>query len=153
MQDQAFYTARSDPALPLRCHTRVLPGLRPFSRLSSVPSAGRLPTSTTQFSNKMVIEMKSLDISWFWTWSSFATVTVALIIHGALLAAYRVTLHPLAKFPGPRLAAMTLWYEFYYDVILWGQLTNRIKRLHEEYGKPSHFVLPLPGLVMSRRGC
>jgi hypothetical protein len=41
---------------------------------------------------------------------------------------------PLAKFPGPKLAAATLWYEFYFDVILKGRYTFKIKELHEKYG-------------------
>lgn len=48
---------------------------------------------------------------------------------------YRITFHPLARFPGPRLAGMTLWYEFYYD--LWPhsyRYTWKIKDLHEKYG-------------------
>lgn len=48
--------------------------------------------------------------------------------------AYSVYLGPLSKFPGPKLAAATLWYEFYYDVILQGRYTFKIKELHEEYG-------------------
>jgi ornithine cyclodeaminase/alanine dehydrogenase-like protein (mu-crystallin family) len=36
---------------------------------------------------------------------------------------------PLAKFPGPKLAAATLWYEFYYDVILKGRYSFKIKEL------------------------
>jgi hypothetical protein len=47
---------------------------------------------------------------------------------------YSVYFGPLAKFPGPRLAAATLWYEFYYDVYLVGQYTFKIKELHERYG-------------------
>jgi cytochrome P450 len=48
---------------------------------------------------------------------------------------YRAYFSPLAKIPGPRLAAATFWYEFYYDVYpnkfqyLW-----KIKQLHEQYG-------------------
>lgn len=51
-----------------------------------------------------------------------------------LRRAYSVYLGPLAKFPGPKLAAATLWYEFYYDVILKGRYTFKIKELHEQYG-------------------
>jgi hypothetical protein len=47
---------------------------------------------------------------------------------------YSVYFGPLAKFPGPKLAAVTLWYEFYYDVILKGRYTFKIKELHKEYG-------------------
>lgn len=48
--------------------------------------------------------------------------------------AYSVFLGPLSKFPGPKLAAATLWYEFYYDVILKGRYTFKIKELHKQYG-------------------
>ena len=47
---------------------------------------------------------------------------------------YSVYLGPLSKFPGPKLAAATLCYEFYYDVILKGQYTFKIEDLHKEYG-------------------
>jgi hypothetical protein len=47
---------------------------------------------------------------------------------------YSVYFGPLAKFPGPKLAAATLWFEFYYDVILKGQYTFKIKELHQKYG-------------------
>ena len=50
------------------------------------------------------------------------------------LALYRLYLHPLAKFPGPKLAALTYWYEIYYDVIQPGRFVWKIKSLHEEYG-------------------
>ncbi|KAL2060745.1 hypothetical protein VTL71DRAFT_9387, partial [Oculimacula yallundae] len=38
------------------------------------------------------------------------------------------------SFPGPKLAAVSFWYEFYYDVILGGQYTFEIARMHEKYG-------------------
>jgi hypothetical protein len=42
---------------------------------------------------------------------------------------------PVAGFPGSKLAALTFWYEFYYDVIKQGQYTFKIKELHEKYGE------------------
>jgi hypothetical protein len=50
------------------------------------------------------------------------------------LATYRLYLSPLARFPGPRLAALSNWYEFYYDVMLQGNFTFHIQDLHEQYG-------------------
>ncbi|KUJ12388.1 cytochrome P450 [Mollisia scopiformis] len=47
---------------------------------------------------------------------------------------YSVYFGPLAKFPGSKLAAATLWYEFYYDVILMGCYTFKIQEWHKEYG-------------------
>lgn len=50
------------------------------------------------------------------------------------LAIYRLYLSPLASFPGPKLAALSNWYEFYYDVMLQGNFTFHIQDLHEQYG-------------------
>ena len=47
---------------------------------------------------------------------------------------YNVTLHPLRGFPGPKLAAASHLYEFYYDVLLGGRFMWAIQRMHEKYG-------------------
>lgn len=57
---------------------------------------------------------------------------VAYLIGGAI---YRLYFSPLARFPGPRLAALTLWYEFYYDVVCKGRYTWEIQKMHEKYGR------------------
>ena len=56
------------------------------------------------------------------------------VVYVVCLVVYRLVLHPLANFPGPKLAAATLWYEFYYDVVKRGQFTFKIKELHDKYG-------------------
>ena len=47
---------------------------------------------------------------------------------------YRMFFDQLSHIPGPKLAAASLWYEFYYDVIKKGQYTFEIGRMHEKYG-------------------
>ncbi|KAI3064685.1 CAZyme family GT109 [Aspergillus niger] len=49
-------------------------------------------------------------------------------------AVRRLYFHPLAHIPGPRLAALTWWYEFYFDVIRPGQYVFKIQELHTRYG-------------------
>ncbi|KAL2371504.1 hypothetical protein RJ035_002548 [Blastomyces gilchristii] len=60
-------------------------------------------------------------------WSLFILYVVGGVI-------YRLYISPLAKFPGPKLAAATLWYEYYYDAVCKGQYTFKIKELHQQYG-------------------
>jgi hypothetical protein len=58
----------------------------------------------------------------------------AAVAYYVTLVFYRLFLHPLAQFPGPRLAAISRWYEGYFDVILGGQYTSKIAELHKTYG-------------------
>lgn len=58
-----------------------------------------------------------------------------VIAYYGTLVFYRLFLHPLARFPGPRLAAISRWYEGYYDVVQGGQYTSKIKELHKIYGR------------------
>lgn len=61
-------------------------------------------------------------------------VVCVLLVYTVYGAIYRLFLSPLAKVPGPRLAALTEWYEFYYEVIKRGRYTWKIAELHEKYG-------------------
>ncbi|TVY60809.1 Cytochrome P450 monooxygenase sdnE [Lachnellula suecica] len=67
------------------------------------------------------------------------TATVVLFLSSwALYVAYsalwRLYFSPISWFPGPRLAALTQWYELYYDLVKGGQYVFRIGELHEKYG-------------------
>ncbi len=65
-------------------------------------------------------------------------VLSALFCYGASTAIYRLFFDPLAKFPGPKLAALTRYYEAYYDVVQNGQYTYKIDQLHREYGEQTN---------------
>lgn len=66
-----------------------------------------------------------------------ALVPCLVLIYLGGLALYRLTLHPLARFPGPKIAAVTRYYEAYWDLVQNGQYTFQIQRLHKKYGKQS----------------
>ena len=69
----------------------------------------------------------------------------ALLLYLVCLAIYRLYLSPVAKFPGPKLAALSLWYEFYHDVVRGGQYCFKINELHDEYGKGTSAIVTPTG--------
>ena len=60
-----------------------------------------------------------------------------LLSYIVCLGVWRLFLCPLAGFPGPKLAALTLWYECYYDAFKpgGGLYIWRIEEMHKKYGK------------------
>ena len=58
----------------------------------------------------------------------------AVVLYTAYGAIYRIYLSPVAHIPGRRLAALTFWYEFYFDVIRRGSYVWAIQDMHEIYG-------------------
>lgn len=65
---------------------------------------------------------------------------LACFLFGSILAyclvtlIYRLHIHPLSRFPGPRLAAVTGLYEIYFSA--WGasSFDDEIARMHKDYG-------------------
>lgn len=52
------------------------------------------------------------------------------------LIIYRLYLSPIAHFPGPKIVAVTQWYELYYDLVHRGSYLFQIERMHDKYGRP-----------------
>ncbi|KAK2767551.1 hypothetical protein FQN54_003709 [Arachnomyces sp. PD_36] len=64
-----------------------------------------------------------------------AVVALGLTLaHTVGLVIYRLAISPLAGFPGPWLAAVTGWHEFYYDFFKHGKFVFEVERMHAKYG-------------------
>lgn len=61
--------------------------------------------------------------------------THGFVLYCIHLGLYRLFFHPLTRFPWPKLAATSYWFEYYYDVSLQGRYLRKIKELHQIYGK------------------
>lgn len=102
---------------------------------------------TTAFLLQILVEPDTMALYIQWLW-----FVVTLSLYPIILAFYRLYLHPLAKFPGPKLAAVTGWYETYIDLFQRpkGNFMEEIGRMHEEYGmydlpyEPCFNMLTLP---------
>ncbi|KAF2177011.1 cytochrome P450, partial [Zopfia rhizophila CBS 207.26] len=67
--------------------------------------------------------------------SQVAIIAISIFfVRVVFLVVYRLCFHPLRGIPGPKLAAVTFWYEFYYDCIQRGQYVFKIEQLHKQYG-------------------
>jgi len=58
----------------------------------------------------------------------------AIVLYFILRAIYRLTLHPLAKFPGPKLAALTSMYAASWDLPVASSFCKHLPELHDRYG-------------------
>lgn len=66
-----------------------------------------------------------------------AAAFISVIAYAVGLVIYRLYFSPIAKFPGPKLAAATHWYQAYYDLLAerhGGKFLFEIKRMHDKYG-------------------
>jgi hypothetical protein len=92
--------------------------------------------------NPLVYSLPNMDYQIFynkaprlWTCLSGTWFLVLLVLlYTVCLIFYRLFLSPLAKFPGPRLAAATKLYETYFAIVKGGRFTWEIDRLHQKYG-------------------
>ncbi|KAF8463431.1 putative P450 monooxygenase [Kalaharituber pfeilii] len=67
-------------------------------------------------------------------------VSCLYILIQLFLIAYRLSpFHPLARFPGPKVARATGWYRTYHDIWRGGNMLDELKRLHKIYGPVVRF--------------
>lgn len=81
-----------------------------------------------------------------WLESQHYQPHMRLILQGAVLffilrrvsiIIYRLYFSPLAKFPGPKLAAASTLYELWFDAVKGGVYYKQIQKLHKVYGECS----------------
>lgn len=85
--------------------------------------------------------MMELDLGDVQGWTSThkiislsAIVAASLALYNLGLSIYRLFFSNISGFPGPKIAAATYLYEFYYDWLLSGKYIFVIEEMHKKYG-------------------
>jgi len=91
----------------------------------------KLSLNTTQFTMFIADNLRFC----FVLLGSPAAIGIILLAAFLCFAGFRIYLHPLSHFKGPKIAAVTRWYEFYHDVIRDGTYVKYYPELHKKYGK------------------
>ena len=69
------------------------------------------------------------------TWTFLVVASVLYLLYWIGQIIYRLTLHPLARFPGPFLCRIGYLQQCYYEAILNGKFLERLPEYHRKYGK------------------
>ena len=79
-----------------------------------------------------------------------AALLSATAFYGVFLIFYRLYWSPLAKVPGPKLAALTQWMETYYEIGhgKGGQFIWQFRKWHEQYGIPAFLNIEIEILMV-----
>ena len=64
------------------------------------------------------------------------------LIYALIIVVHRLYFSPLAGFPGPKIAAATGWYEFYFDIVKRGKYIYEIEKMHHKYGNNRNTIRP-----------
>ena len=75
-----------------------------------------------------------------------AGIVALIFLYRALVIIYRLVISPLAKFPGPKLAAATSWYEAYFDLRS-QNFPDVLSDLHDRYGTYIYTLAIIIGLT------
>jgi hypothetical protein len=67
--------------------------------------------------------------------SYFNLAIIGLVSFLVLRAIYRLTLHPLARFPGPYIAGATSAYQAWFDLKPSTSFVKKFPALHRKYGE------------------
>lgn len=83
-----------------------------------------------------MVELEAAGVSSQPSFVAFLWPSVLLLwpLYVVVLVVCRLYLSPIAHIPGPRLAAVTWWYEAYYEIVLSGRYSFHIDKLHDIYG-------------------
>lgn len=68
-------------------------------------------------------------------------ITLCYSVYCLGLVVYRLTLHPLARFPGPFLCKIGYLKQGYYEAFLNGMFIHQIADYHKKYGKAGLHVV------------
>ena len=84
----------------------------------------------------------------FNAYASSTYLVLIVLSYLSLKTLYRVTIHPLARFPGPRLAAVTSLWAVSYDCSAEDSVIKHLHALHKRYGpivrvRPGSYTLKL----------
>jgi hypothetical protein len=88
-------------------------------------------------------------------YTSLLALAGALISYSLSYVCYTFYWHPLARFPGPPLAALTRFYRAYIDISWKHSFVHHLGELHKKYGMciPPFRIAPQPVLIGNRNFC